>query len=469
MMGLKDYLAELRYGRALPFLAFPPERPLHLEKAVLDLGNLEGKPPKEPPDLDKIEHILREATDRGTLGALTHKTWREAPWCLWRGDKPWLAETPFMDDYLNRLKADPRRTELHTLIHIYLQEFASDKPGFRLLAGTIAGLVVRWEWKWRTRQENDRLFDPEAGPKRLCAAIMARPDRDFRVIFAEAGLPHVMAGGFAATTFALALEKIHHELTSGSMLLVHLQQFFLWAETDNEGLRYPRHNDVLAKALLLPFRGRDPDEAIKQAIRNFLVERFGDPRTSSHSKWNQVEDNAKEVILRWLLRFSLEQFIAIVKEFADQKEPDQWKYRETFWMAYFNKGYIREAWVVLARDPAHFAERKSKENNDKEMSRFGCIVKGVSPQHAVLLMKVDNLIIADWSFNGKCRIWRVNDSSAPRLYQEKYDAEQLKNQELNNMAFIHTTSRGGRWQSAVANRIRELTGISLRDDAYMPD
>ncbi|MBF0138246.1 MAG: EH signature domain-containing protein [Magnetococcus sp. DMHC-1] len=469
-MGLKEFLATLRHGHALPPLALPPEHPVHLEKALLELGNLEGKPPKPPPDLDAIERTLRTATKEGTLHFITARMWREVPWCLWRGARPWLAETGFLNDYLGRLGTHPRRSALRTLIHFYLLEFDPGKPGFITLAKVIADAVGHWDWKWAARQRNHRLFDPVTGPRRLCDAIMAHPQRDFAAIFAGAGLVHALAvGGFAAAGFAWALRTIHKELAAGTMTPAQMQQFLTWAGLEREGLRHPIHAPKLTTALLSPFRDHDPPETMKQAIRNFLVERIGDPRISSASTWDRLDQQDKNVILRWLLRFSLEQFIAIVKEFADQKEPDQWMFRQAFWMAYFRKGYIREAWVVLAKEPAAFASAKSRENQDPGMGRFGRVWGSPSNKQAVLLMKIGELIIADWSFIGKCRIWRANDSTAPNFYQNVYEAGQLNAQDDPSMAFPHSAPSGkGGWQLKISNRIRELTGIDMHASTYMP-
>ena len=72
------------------------------------------------------------------------------------------------------------------------------------------------------------------------------------------------------------------------------------------------------------------------------------------------------------------------------------------------------------------AARKDRRNQGAGMS-FGRLQRGgISSEHAVLLMRIGDLTVADWNFNGKCHIWLRNNGSSPKLYEREYDRYELK-------------------------------------------
>jgi hypothetical protein len=135
-------------------------------------------------------------------------------------------------------------------------------------------------------------------------------------------------------------------------------------------------------------------------------------------------------------------------------------------MGVFNEGLVNEAWVVFG--PSHLANAQA----DLGKGNFGRFVTGGSRQiedrHAVLLMKVGNGIIADWSHNGRCNIWRdACARDAPQLFKMTYTSDDVRRDttgikaevQLNAMdVFTHSGSENYLWQKRVAARLQAMTG-----------
>jgi hypothetical protein len=127
--------------------------------------------------------------------------------------------------------------------------------------------------------------------------------------------------------------------------------------------------------------------------------------------WVRSDDVARSVITRWLARATLEQFLKVVDRVAAKH---QWDYRRAFWSAYMEKQYVSNSWVVFGTEGAEVAKRLAEKSDDKLMKQFAALSKAGSDQ-AVLLLQIHDLIIADWSHNGRLRIWRRGNSSAPEF------------------------------------------------------
>lgn len=121
-------------------------------------------------------------------------------------------------------------------------------------------------------------------------------------------------------------------------------------------------------------------------------------------------------------------------------------YRERFWRAYLKSGYINQAWLILA--PA--AEAMALNELGIKSYQFGKLHKcrRIDEKHVVLLMRLDNLLIAEWSHIGKCRFWFHNNLKVPSLFRSSYRREQL----IDYADYIqqHYFSAKGLWQKDAA-------------------
>jgi hypothetical protein len=476
-MSLRECLE--RWQRAAPTLL--QSRPLgepKLKRTTEDLTRRSSGIADMPP-METIEELL--ARLRAALAAdqpdqVSDRDWGRAAFALWQGESPLAAEPDFLDFYLSRLEFNvtrsdrrPRRRDVSLLISAYLRAFAPDLPSIRQVGALLARLVLIWDWPWATRQRELRLFDPERGPAALAEECLAG-DEPARVL-AELGLEHLHGQGLILTAQLLAVANVEKALASGRAPDARLERLLRWA-VDASGvaarLRWP-----LADALLRPWLSRPVPEQLKQRIQEFLLQHYGDPRTKPQ-RWAAASDDARHVFRRWLARVALAQFLEVIDMMAQAGElgnvdaafPRQWKYRRRFWTAYFDHGWVSDAQVLFGpRGEALAHQLFGKSTPVAELTRGGSNCRPVQPTHAVLIIRLGTITIADWSHNGQWMIWKEDNRYAPRVDRMKYTSCDVDWQTANK----HDAHRGAAnygWQCKLRNYIHDLTGLWVDDREF---
>jgi hypothetical protein len=131
---------------------------------------------------------------------------------------------------------------------------------------------------------------------------------------------------------------------------------------------------------------------------------------------------------------------------------------------------VSNAWVAFASNGAAVARQMAKETDDNLMRRFA-ILGGASPDQAVLLLQIGDLFIADWSHNGKLRIWRRGNSNSPKFDELSYIATELRSG--SDFDIAHLPPDGWQTRAALAtftsaelwNRAKLLVRLKLRPAA----
>lgn len=243
-----------------------------------------------------------------------------------------------------------------------------------------------------------------------------------------------------------------------------LQRVFDLVELDGQ-LRFgcdSMRNEV-AVTLLSPFTSRPAEVHIKKSILEFVLRHFGDPRLSwGRGRWYNIDKNLRRVVSRWIVEDTLETFIALIKRTALDKH---WRYRETFWRAFLDKGYISEVWFVLG-STAKDILRSSQRRGELKTGLINAALRGGSNYQSVLLMRVGNVTIAEWSHNGSCRFWKRSNDWSPDWYQGSYTSFSL----MRHADFTqrHDGSPDGRWQDQIAQWLRNIEGIEVDREDYFP-
>lgn len=238
-----------------------------------------------------------------------------------------------------------------------------------------------------------------------------------------------------------------------------------------KALEYEAEWVSFAGALLQPWAGTACPDAHRESISTVLVAYAGDPRTTkSQTRWNAVRratPHAFQILMSWLTRASIGQFMDFVGRTALDH---QWKYRRAFWCSYLEAGYISDAWVVFGANPARLA-KKSLDSSGLEVS-FGELQSGGgrSKDHSALIMHIGDLIIVEWSHNGKYFAWKRGDKSAPSLqepngYRASYAPHILNSGPINGS---HVNPEGFSWQTRLAEIIRRETGIRPNTARWNP-
>lgn len=135
----------------------------------------------------------------------------------------------------------------------------------------------------------------------------------------------------------------------------------------------------------------------------------------------------------------------------------QASYRLKFWQTYLHAGLIHQAWIILAQE----AEKIATSQLNLKKHQFARLAKNrrVDDVHAVLLMRVGELVIAEWSHAGKCRFWHQQNPHVPIFFKRLYKRDEL----IDYADYIqqHYFSAKGLWQKDAALWMQN-SGITMQ-------
>ena len=140
-----------------------------------------------------------------------------------------------------------------------------------------------------------------------------------------------------------------------------------------------------------------------------------------------------------------------------------WPDRKRFIKTYFNKGHINDAWFILGRKA--YKERNKFLPNDLENS-YGIIAQGGNSDHSVLLLRIGDIILTEWSYNGKVRGWHSNFTTTPEFYKKKYTAKELRFEQINRERgqIISIVHHPRSWMHRLSKEIYKYTDIDLSNE-----
>jgi hypothetical protein len=232
--------------------------------------------------------------------------------------------------------------------------------------------------------------------------------------------------------------------------------------------RYPQHRTLLADVLVRPWYQKQPPEALRSQLLTYFVKHYGDPRpldaVHQGHHWQGVAEPTMQTVKRWMVGDTLRGFMRLLQLTAD----DIWRHRERFWMAYYDKGLIEEAWLALGSDATREAKRDLRSG---EWAQYGTLGNGASANQSMLLLRIGHVVFMEWSHNGSLRACLTDDASAPALYQPEYNANELRRVQsldfhngMNERSQLaHMGSERGNWQRKARDFIAHHTGATLND------
>jgi hypothetical protein len=418
-------------------------------------------------DLEELCLRLKKALASDNWDAIAGREWRYVPLCLTMGSPALLEDPKFMKIYLSRLNMDASRLALRHLIRLYLEAFDPNSRGIRALGNFLAARPDLGD-EWAQRSREVELFSPDKAPTNLGKeAIAVEEPVDF---LSNMGFERSLeTAGLAGYAFLEALRLLEQKLRKTPSIGV-VQKVTCWGMKGEKELRYPSVAGIrakLAETLLMPWTAHDPPQDVKDFILRFILDNYRDLRIN-RNLWNGVGEEAQQVMMRWLTKESLEWFLNVVDATTTRHEvKHMWPARRKFWKAYYRYGYMQQAWVVFGSVGALYATRKANmaSKDRASMLSFGRLQSGggISTEHAVLLMRIGDLTIADWNFSGKCHIWRPGNDKTPLFYRPVYGKADLTyNADLSQVHY-----HSGRWQKPVYDFIRSHTGVSMPTSDYM--
>lgn len=435
----------------------------------------QNKPPFK--DLEDLHNIFLKAIELNAWHQISHRMWNRAPWVFFWKKENYLARYElFRNQYKNYLTNSKGGKALRTLIYVYLLELPKNYSEIIWFSRLIQiGLVDKLSeslFIWKYRQQKLHIFTHDEGIKKIASECLYSDIAVDTYLCEEIGLTgYLSQGNYAHSIYSKALEILENNITEENYNVIY--RIIQWSENENHELRFPSSKNNLIEALLLPWLDINPNELLQHKIENFLLNYFGDPRIN-RSEWLGVNDDAVSVIRRWLTGSTLQRYFKILDRNAKrypENERRHWRYRKAFWWAYFTHKHLNEAWFAFAP----YAQYLADQVLDPDERVYGRLVGGGHQRnHAALIMQIENLIITEWSHNGKCRIWTQENENAPKLYQKeytRYDLTENSEKIVSHYAtkgITHHSSNSGKWQSQIASFINRHTNIRLSMNEYMP-
>lgn len=452
-----------------------------LEAAVQLMDDPGLQPP--PPDMLDIGERLRKVYARAratTYADLTRSELRKLPYAYWSNSAPVLTQVEidlvrqYWEIHLpEALKSNPRRAKrwLAPLFFIYCECFSQSNSEFldfaRRLVSAIQLAEGLFAQKLQTLQRDFRFFIPSEAPGKLAGHFFLGRAKTLDGLLQDLHLwPGFLASDFGSAVFRAGLVVSADNLRDAQT--VH--RLMDWSKRMPASLVKTPFRVLYANALLSCWAGHKPADSLKNILIDYFLKQYGDPRFQSHLhyQWDGVSQQAKGVILNWLTGDTLRGFMKLLQRTAD----DIWQYRQKFWMAYYERGYIDEAWMALG-DHAWWAAQSLKT----DQKGMGCarLDGGAASNQSVLLLKIGGLVFTEWSHNGSLRAYRDGGPQAPNLYQSSYHGSDLRaatsldfHDGLNmNPELRHMNAEGGTWQRKARDFIRRQTNVHLSDSEIL--
>lgn len=237
--------------------------------------------------------------------------------------------------------------------------------------------------------------------------------------------------------------------SNDNSMLAKTFAYFSNATEDTLRLEYLRNE--LLKSLLGNYLEQDPPAKIKQDIEEFIDRFVGDPRANPN--WTGVEERIAQVVMRWKIGVTLKSFFALLDHVArtDSTHDRHWQARKQFWQDYLDRGKIKGAWVVLGKK--YFDNQSFFSAGNLKFGKF-IAYTGIQSSHCAIIMQVNDGTLTEWSHSGALRIWRKDEEGAPKMYQDTYHPDDLKNKQRYEDGYV---VHGGNWQEKAREILEDKT------------
>jgi len=222
-----------------------------------------------------------------------------------------------------------------------------------------------------------------------------------------------------------------------------MERFIAWLKPEERHPAKQAGAGVALSALLEPWLKADPHEEDKEFLTKKIIELYGDPRVARGGVWSEVEESCLDVLLRWLTGATIHFFLDVI---SYAEESHMWEPRRKFWLYLYEKGRIQAAWAAFSDEAVRIARKNRNHENSQSDMPYGRQT-AARQNTSLLIMKIDNKIIVEGSHSYKVQIFKKNNEQAPRLYQRRYDCEEIRNDSDDQIR------HAGNWQSKVMERI----------------
>lgn len=440
--------------------------------------------------LEILREELRKACAAGSLSSLPVRTLRRAPIVFWDREPQAAAFPGLLETFLAGAADRPRW--LRELIEAWLRDFAPDKKLLPEAGRAAAHLLERTEdprlTPWDRAHKRYSMFDATRGPQRVGSALLggAAPVEE---VLSAIGMddPIRAEGRFFRAAIQAMLGALPgalrgpgaQEAWTRAATILEIQRSRrdrMGREIAEPALRITDLTGETIAACLDPWL-RDPPSAHapREEIKALLLRVIGDPRLRPE-RWRAAPEACAQLMRSWLAVASLETFFALISE--TNNDP-QWQYRREFWRACLRKmpsHQPAEVWVILG--PGMATRAKSVKDLANGYGRLEASSQG--SEQAVLLIRLGNIVLSEWSNVGPVRAWQIGDPRCPALYRTQYESRDLrakcldfpdhpirgKGGAFDGAGLWHRDPQGYLWQGCAAAFLQNHTQLRLKPKDY---
>ena len=435
-----------------------------------------AEPVKRPP-VEAIAQRLRKAYSQARSNgylSLSASQIRKLPYAYWvpREEPLTVIDSALVNRYWSTdlpgaTTSGARRSKrwLTPLFIAYCEQFDPEDSAFVSFAQRTRITVIKAEGLFAERlaslHKKVAFFNPQMVPDQLATALISHP-----VSLSEGLASHLLWPGFidcplGDAVLAAALGQGDDRLRNWDVIARLLD----WARSLAAPISKSQRRILFANALLHPWKRQVPPDHVKAALVEFFVKVYGDPRLRGNRTyfWDGVSQPALAVLMNWLVGDTLRGFMRLLERTADET----WAYRQKFWMAYYDKRHIDEAWLALGTQALVLKRRLQAVDQGLGSGTL----EGASPNQSVLLLRIGGLTFTEWSHSGSMRAYLDSDPSVPDLYQTHYHSDNLRaaisldfHDGMNqNPELRHMQSTRGTWQRKARDFIYHHTNVWLGD------
>ena len=210
-----------------------------------------------------------------------------------------------------------------------------------------------------------------------------------------------------------------------------------------------------------------PDSVLVGKCAEIIDRTYGDPRlnearyptVSAFLGGDSARTDCIATVRRWNVFRSINVFFEIIeKTTIGDGHSHQFPKRKDFWLSYFQQNAVSEAWVLLGKKASAYM-RRLRQQGDTDIARLqhGKLLGGTNEQ-SVLIMKVGDVTVVEWSHDGACRVWSSNDRRAPSLYKQETERQELMNDALARITHDHR----GNWEAKLHSALRQKGNVRRR-------
>lgn len=429
----------------------------------------------------RLRRLLDAVRDQDYAG-LSSRDFARLPYALWLEghaflgvDHPRMVERYWQVHLPEALRADVsgHALWLMPLLHTYIHQFSPSDASFREFAYRLARAMPTSTHSiamtWSELQKRIQALNPEQAASGFARYFFDTTDRDVATMVAALHLGLGMQKsrlGHAVVEAGLLLPLADRRKEHVALRVLSAIEHAGIEVTASERWRIP-----VADGLLSPWDGTKMPASVSWRTYEFFERHYGAvPETQpgqlfsgQPGHWRGVSEAAIRVMRYWQMGDQIRLFMKLIEKTADEI----WRYRQKFWMAYYENNLIDDVRLILGPD----AQLMSRAPEFRALAKNFGRLSGAARNQSVIVFKIGDLILVEGSHNRSLRAFFERDDAinARRFFKNGLvDSVTLNIRSLDfhggeniKPELPHLHSETGWWQKKARNLIKHHTGANL--------